>query len=750
MANKRNAIVLNVDLNSAGALKGLKKLGGAAGGLGVGALAGAAGILALGTAMGVATAKASGHAAKLELIQNKSRVVFGDQLPMIQAWSSNLASAFGLTEVSLTGISASFADLLIPLGFARTEAANMTTKVVGLAGAMSEWSAGQRTVTETTRILARAMLGEREMLKDLGVDIRELDITQRLASKGQENLTGNILKQAKAVATMEMIFERSRDAQTAYAQGSDSLFRKSNQLKASFSELVQELEIQLTPSFASLVDVLIDEVMPVIEGELFPLLQDLIKNFTQKLPGAISTFTDVLKGDLIPNVQNAGEAVVDFTKDMGDAIAHVEKNKKMYGLLAIAIAAVAKPLGGTSRAMLGLTGIMALLGISFDDLGGWVKKAAGGMDFLTEKSILAAGGIKKAFTTAFATDQGGMILITPEQLENIDMLPGKLKEVHQEFVDGIVRRQEQTAKEHELDMEMEGEDYQFKMKNLNLLWDQQAEVNQKYMDANKEIVAYEAWMYDQREEHLTNIWNEGEKTIKQIKQQRDFQKELNNVLNATAVATSLISQGYTLQTPEEQARRLEEAVSQLQQSLKLQDEVKKLAKIIEIMAGISTPQIQEQKLFADRGPNYSADFRRDADDWSKQMLMGINHRLNWGGDLKNDKNMIALFSHTFKRESGLDDDGTEIAVGRATQEMLEGFVKHMLTIGGETFLTPEAQMRRTSESISAQAKNAAGEFQDNPTIIVQAPVTDPQAIANTIVDVLRLGGYNVEPTPATS
>ena len=187
-------------------MKGLKKLGGAAGGLGVGALAGAAGVLALGTAMAVATAKASGHAAKLELIQNKSRVVFGDQLPMIQAWSSNLASAFGLTEVSLTGISASFADLLIPLGFARTEAANMTTKVVGLAGAMSEWSAGQRTVTETTRILARAMLGEREMLKDLGVDIRELDITQRLASKGQENLTGNILKQAKAVATMEMIF----------------------------------------------------------------------------------------------------------------------------------------------------------------------------------------------------------------------------------------------------------------------------------------------------------------------------------------------------------------------------------------------------------------------------------------------------------------------------------------------------------------------------------------------------------------
>jgi hypothetical protein len=74
----------------------------------------------------------------------------------------------------------------------------MTMDVVGLAGAMSEWSAGTRTVEDTTRILARAMLGEREMLKDLGVDIRELDIKQRLMAKGQEDLTGNLLKQARA------------------------------------------------------------------------------------------------------------------------------------------------------------------------------------------------------------------------------------------------------------------------------------------------------------------------------------------------------------------------------------------------------------------------------------------------------------------------------------------------------------------------------------------------------------------------
>ena len=299
---KKNPVAITVDVLASGAIKQIKKLSGALKGVGIGASVGVAGIGVLGAAMGVATSAAIKHASKLELIQNKTKIVFGDQLGLIQDWSQKTAQSFGLTAVNLEGMGAGFADLLIPMGFARDEAAQMTMKVVGLAGAMSEWSAGTRTVEDTTRILARAMLGEREMLKDLGVDIRELDITQRLASKGQEELTGNFLKQARAVATMEMIFERSKDAQAGFANGAESLTRKLREMAARFQEMVQSIQIQLTPSFLELADTITKELIPKIEKDLFPILKTFFDNFAEFLPKAIDIFLDsvtLLEGGIL-------------------------------------------------------------------------------------------------------------------------------------------------------------------------------------------------------------------------------------------------------------------------------------------------------------------------------------------------------------------------------------------------------------------------------------------------------------------
>jgi hypothetical protein len=139
---KGNPIALTVDMDPTGAIKNIKKLTKSIAGIG---LAGGASVLGLGAltgAMGALTGAASRHAAKLELVQNKTKIVFGDQLPLVQRWSAETASSFGLTAINLEGMAAGFQDLLIPMGFARDEAAQMTMDVVGLAGAMSEWSAG--------------------------------------------------------------------------------------------------------------------------------------------------------------------------------------------------------------------------------------------------------------------------------------------------------------------------------------------------------------------------------------------------------------------------------------------------------------------------------------------------------------------------------------------------------------------------------------------------------------------------------
>jgi hypothetical protein len=294
MALRNNNIAVGIDADAANAIKALKDLKGAFTGVKVGAAAGAIAIAAMGAALGSATKKAMEHGAKLELVQSKTAVVFGDQLPMIQKWSQETAGAFGLTAINLEGMAAGFADLLVPMEFTRAEAAEMTTKVVGLAGAFSEWSAGTRTVEDTTRILARAMLGEREMLKDLGVDIRELDIKQRLMAKGQEHLTGNMLKQARAVATMEMIFERSKDAQEGFRVGGDNLTRTMREIEAAIKEVVQDVVLGMMPQLKSIAEVIKDEFIPALQ-DAGPFLVKLGINLIKVVEGALAMATAFAK-----------------------------------------------------------------------------------------------------------------------------------------------------------------------------------------------------------------------------------------------------------------------------------------------------------------------------------------------------------------------------------------------------------------------------------------------------------------------
>ncbi|MEL6628280.1 MAG: hypothetical protein AAFQ92_22330 [Bacteroidota bacterium] len=134
------------------------------------------------------------NASALELYDKKSKQVFGDSIKTVERFAAVNANAMGLTRREYINAATAAADLLIPIGFQRDEASKLSTDIVNLSGALSEWSAGQFSSTEVTTKLNKALLGEREELKQLGIAINEADVKQRLATKGQEELTGNALK----------------------------------------------------------------------------------------------------------------------------------------------------------------------------------------------------------------------------------------------------------------------------------------------------------------------------------------------------------------------------------------------------------------------------------------------------------------------------------------------------------------------------------------------------------------------------
>jgi len=196
-----------------------------------------------------------GTATNLELLEKKARVVFAETLPQVTAAAEENARAMGLTNSEYIAAAANIQDLLVPMGFQRKEAADISTSLVDLSGALAEWSGGTKTASEVSDILAKSLLGERDALNSLGIDIKQAEVDAELLARGMANLTGEAKKQAEATVTLDLILRKSTDAQAAFADGADSMARRQAEMSARITETTEKLSTILLPVFERLVSI---------------------------------------------------------------------------------------------------------------------------------------------------------------------------------------------------------------------------------------------------------------------------------------------------------------------------------------------------------------------------------------------------------------------------------------------------------------------------------------------------------------
>lgn len=282
--------------------------------------------------------------------RKKAKTVFEGQADQMAKWADANAGALGITGDNLLGLSANFADLLKPMGFTADQAAEMSRETLDLSGALSAWSGGTRDAAEVSEILSKAMLGEREGLKGLGISISEAEIQSRLLEKGQKDLTGEALAQAKALATQELIMEKSTDAQAAWADGTQDNVKKQAELSAKFAEVKETLGEKLLPVFNTVVGVIADKIIPGVEK--------LIAIFSEDgLGGVVSAVGDSLRAAW-PQVQQTladmGASLWQWIQESGPevlrAIGRVWLDLEIW-LYTVALPAIAKALGEMTVAL---------------------------------------------------------------------------------------------------------------------------------------------------------------------------------------------------------------------------------------------------------------------------------------------------------------------------------------------------------------------------------------------------------------
>jgi len=229
-----------------------KAFGRVAAGVGVATRAVGVGVAAAGAAALVVAPKILEQGAALEALGNKSATVFEGSLGSVEAWAAANSKSMGLTQKELVGVAAGIGDLLKPMGFTAGQAASMSSEMMDLSGALSAWTGGQQSSAEVADVLTKAMLGERDGLKSLGISISEADVQARLAANGQSELTGAALEQAKALATQQLIVEKSADAQKAWSDGSMDAIKQQNATKAAIAGVKEAFVQGLYPALQAL------------------------------------------------------------------------------------------------------------------------------------------------------------------------------------------------------------------------------------------------------------------------------------------------------------------------------------------------------------------------------------------------------------------------------------------------------------------------------------------------------------------
>lgn len=255
--------------------------------------AAAAGAVAIGAIAGAGIKKAIDAASDLGEQVNKTKVVFRGSEQQVLSWSKGTATGIGLSQRAALEAAGTFGNMLVPMGFARKEAAGMSTKMVGLAGDLASFN--NASPEDTLEALRAGLAGETEPLRKFGVFLNDARLKQEAMSLGLYKGKGNLTAAAKAQATYSLILKDSKDAQGDFANTSNSLANRQRILKAQIENIAAALGKALLPAATAVASGVSDLIAGFQAGTgAGGQLRDVFLALKGAIGGVISTISAIV------------------------------------------------------------------------------------------------------------------------------------------------------------------------------------------------------------------------------------------------------------------------------------------------------------------------------------------------------------------------------------------------------------------------------------------------------------------------
>lgn len=224
--------------------------------------------VATGAAMvgvGIASVKL---ASDMEETQAKFDTAFSGITKKAEETAKALSKGYLMSSLESKKLLSNTGDLLKGFGFTADNALNLSNRVQQISADLASYNNLQGGTARASKIVTKAIMGNKDGLTELGVSILDSDIKARMLDNGMAGLTGTARTSAKAMATFELILEQTGDAMGDISRTSDSFANRIKYLKARSVDLGKTLGKALLPVALKIANALIDMVnksMPWIE-----------------------------------------------------------------------------------------------------------------------------------------------------------------------------------------------------------------------------------------------------------------------------------------------------------------------------------------------------------------------------------------------------------------------------------------------------------------------------------------------------
>ena len=166
---------------------------------------------------------------------NKVDVAFKGNAKEVEKWASTTLKSYGIAKGTALDMAATFGDMATSMGLNTGQAADMSTKLVGLAGDLASFKNISIDVANTA--LNGVFTGETESLKQLGIVMTQVNLQEFAYSQGIQKKIQDMTQAEQVQLRYNYILAKTTNAQGDFTRTSGGA---ANQMRI-FSESLKEL-----------------------------------------------------------------------------------------------------------------------------------------------------------------------------------------------------------------------------------------------------------------------------------------------------------------------------------------------------------------------------------------------------------------------------------------------------------------------------------------------------------------------------